>query len=201
MLSIKFSDWQHFQKAFNNRSVVVSAINEPSNGINNYKVKYYQLTQPLNVVKVGDLYQFTYNNVIYNVAYVSNYLFKATSIVDSSKELECIAQVNTLDDLVKDTNFAVILRNEDKESDDGTYTVTFSVASPDDKFLNGTLGKGYEDFKNFYDFHKLALDEINAFDYEEYKKNGFKNERLGEVYIRSDGPVGRVKSLGKLKVK
>lgn len=70
-----------------------------------------------------------------------------------------------------------------------------------DKFLNGTLGKGYEDFKNFYDFHKLALDEINAFDYEEYKKNGFKNERLGEVYIRSDGPVGRVKSLGKLKVK
>jgi hypothetical protein len=137
-ISIKFSDWQYFQKAFNNRSVVVSAINEPSNGINNYKVKYYQLTQPLKVVKVDDLYQFTYNNVIYNVAYVSNYLFKATSIVDSSKELECIAQVNTLDDLVKDTNFAVILRNEDKESDDGTYTVTFSVASPDDKFLNGT---------------------------------------------------------------
>ena len=63
---------------------------------------------------------------------------ESQSFLDSSKELECIAQVNTLDDLVKDTNFAVILRNEDKESDDGTYTVTFSVASSDDKFLNGT---------------------------------------------------------------
>lgn len=69
-ISIQYSNWQYFQKAFNNRSVVVSAINEPSNGINNYTVKYYQLSQPLKVVKVGDLYQFTYNNVIYNVAHL-----------------------------------------------------------------------------------------------------------------------------------
>ena len=69
-----------------------------------------------------------------------------------------------------------------------------------DKFLEGSLGKGYENFRNFYDFHKLALDEINAFDYAEYKKNGFRNEHLGEVYIRSEGPLGRVKTGGKNRI-
>lgn len=69
-----------------------------------------------------------------------------------------------------------------------------------DKFLEGSLGKGYENFRNFYDFHKLALDEINAFDYAEYKKNGYRNEHLGEVYIRSEGPLGRVKTGGKNRI-
>ena len=35
-------------------------------------------------------------------------------------------------------------------------------------------------WKNFYEFHKLAIDELEAFDYEEYKKNGFKMEHLGD---------------------
>ena len=50
-----------------------------------------------------------------------------------------------------------------------------------DAFLEHNLGDGYEDWHNFYEFHKLAYDELEAFDYEEYKKNGFKVKRLGEV--------------------
>ena len=43
-----------------------------------------------------------------------------------------------------------------------------------DVYLNAHLGSGYEWWHNFYEFHKLAIDELEAFDYEEYKKNGFK---------------------------
>ena len=39
---------------------------------------------------------------------------------------------------------------------------------------------GYEWWKNFYEFHKLAIDELEAFNYEEYKKNGFKVNKLGD---------------------
>ena len=48
-------------------------------------------------------------------------------------------------------------------------------------FLNNDLGTGYEWWPNFYEFHKLAIDEMDAFDYEEYKANGFKMKTLGEV--------------------
>jgi ribose 5-phosphate isomerase B len=41
-----------------------------------------------------------------------------------------------------------------------------------DAYLNTELGSGYEWWENFYEFHKLAIDELEAFDYEEYKKNG-----------------------------
>ena len=50
-----------------------------------------------------------------------------------------------------------------------------------DAFLEHSLGDGYENWKNFYEFHKLAIDELEAFDYEEFKKNGFKVKTLGEV--------------------
>jgi len=49
-----------------------------------------------------------------------------------------------------------------------------------DAFLNNNLGSGYEWWENFYEFHKLAYDELEAFDYETYKKNGFKLDILGE---------------------
>ena len=52
-----------------------------------------------------------------------------------------------------------------------------------DAYLNAELGKGYEWKKNFYEYHKLAYDEIENFNYDEYKKNGFHEKRLGEVYI------------------
>jgi ribose 5-phosphate isomerase B len=50
-----------------------------------------------------------------------------------------------------------------------------------DAFLEHNLGGGYEDWKNFYEFHKLAIDELDAFNYEEFKKNGFEVKRIGEV--------------------
>ena len=49
-----------------------------------------------------------------------------------------------------------------------------------DAYLGAELGTGYEWWHNFYEFHKLAIDELNAFDYEEYKKNGFKVKHLGD---------------------
>jgi ribose 5-phosphate isomerase B len=52
-----------------------------------------------------------------------------------------------------------------------------------DAYLNAELGSGYEWWTNFYEFHKLAIDELEAFDYEEYKKNGFKVNKLGDYKI------------------
>ena len=49
-----------------------------------------------------------------------------------------------------------------------------------DAYLGAELGSGYEWWHNFYEFHKLAMDELDAFDYETYKKNGFKVEHLGD---------------------
>ena len=50
-------------------------------------------------------------------------------------------------------------------------------------FLSHNLGDGYEWWHNFYDFHKLAYDELEAFDYEEFKQNGFELKHLGEVEL------------------
>lgn len=49
-----------------------------------------------------------------------------------------------------------------------------------DAYLNADLGSGYEWWHNFYEFHKLAIDELEAFDYETYKAHGFKVEHLGD---------------------
>lgn len=49
-----------------------------------------------------------------------------------------------------------------------------------DAYLTHNLGDTYEWWPNFYEFHKLAVDELNAFDYEEYKANGFKVKHLGD---------------------
>ena len=46
------------------------------------------------------------------------------------------------------------------------------------------MGCGYEWWHNFYEFHKLAIDELDAFDYEEYKKNGFKVKHLGDYPLQ-----------------
>ncbi|MBO5883611.1 MAG: RpiB/LacA/LacB family sugar-phosphate isomerase [Clostridia bacterium] len=51
-------------------------------------------------------------------------------------------------------------------------------------YLNAELGSGYEWWKNFYEFHKLAIDELEAFDYEQYKANGFKMDHLGDFEIK-----------------
>ena len=49
-----------------------------------------------------------------------------------------------------------------------------------DAFLYHKLGDGYEWWPNFYEFHKLAIDELDAFDYEVFKKNNFVVNRLGD---------------------
>ena len=53
-----------------------------------------------------------------------------------------------------------------------------------DAYLNAELGNGYEWQYNFYEFHKLAIDELEAFDYEEYKENGFKVRHLGDFPLK-----------------
>ncbi len=49
-----------------------------------------------------------------------------------------------------------------------------------DVYLYNELGSGYEWWPNFYEFHKLSVDELDAFDYEEFKANGFEVKRLGD---------------------
>jgi len=51
-------------------------------------------------------------------------------------------------------------------------------------YLNASLGSGYEWWHNFYEFHKLAIDELGAFDYETYKKNNFKLKYLGNYPLK-----------------
>jgi len=53
-----------------------------------------------------------------------------------------------------------------------------------DAYLGNELGSGYEWWPNFYEFHKLAIDELEAFDYETYKANGFKMEHLGDFPLK-----------------
>ena len=53
-----------------------------------------------------------------------------------------------------------------------------------DAYLNAELGTGYEWWTNFYEFHKLAVDELDAFDYEEYKANDFKVKHLGDYALK-----------------
>jgi RpiB/LacA/LacB family sugar-phosphate isomerase len=52
-----------------------------------------------------------------------------------------------------------------------------------DAFLENNFGDGYVDWENFYKFHKLAYDELEAFDYDAFKANGFQVKKLGEVAI------------------
>ena len=55
-----------------------------------------------------------------------------------------------------------------------------------DAYLSAELGTGYEWWTNFYEYHKLAVDEIEAFDYNEYKANGFKVHKLGECKLKME---------------
>ena len=55
-----------------------------------------------------------------------------------------------------------------------------------DSYLSNSLGSGWEWWHNFYEFHKLAIDELEAFNYEEYKKNGFKMKHLGDYELTLD---------------
>ena len=51
-------------------------------------------------------------------------------------------------------------------------------------FLKNDLGSGYEWWHNFYEFHKLAIDELDAFNYDEFKSNGFRVKHLGDYDLK-----------------
>ena len=56
----------------------------------------------------------------------------------------------------------------------GFYVAPRTGMAMADAFLEHNLGDGYENWEGFYEYHKLGYDEIEAFDYEVYKANGFK---------------------------
>ena len=49
-----------------------------------------------------------------------------------------------------------------------------------DAYLSHNLGDGYEWWPNFYEFHKVACDELDQFDYETFKANGFEVKKLAD---------------------
>ena len=62
----------------------------------------------------------------------------------------------------------------------GFYVAPRTGMDMADAFLEHKLGDGYEDWEGFYEFHKLAIYELESFDYKTYKKNGFKVKHLGD---------------------
>jgi len=52
-----------------------------------------------------------------------------------------------------------------------------------DAFLEHNLGDGYEHWEGYYEYHKLAYDELEAFDYETFKKNGYKIVDASEIML------------------
>lgn len=48
-------------------------------------------------------------------------------------------------------------------------------------FLSHKVGDGYENWKGFKEYHELAYAELEAFNYEEFRNNGFKVKTLGEA--------------------
>ena len=62
-----------------------------------------------------------------------------------------------------------------------------------DAYLNASLGSEQTWRHNFYEFHKLAIDELEAFDYETYKKNGFKMPHLGDYDLKLEEKPDNIK--------
>jgi ribose 5-phosphate isomerase B len=55
-----------------------------------------------------------------------------------------------------------------------------------DAFLGHKLGDGYEDWPGFYEYHKLGYDELENFDYNEYKANGYRLKNPGIAPLGSE---------------
>ena len=45
-------------------------------------------------------------------------------------------------------------------------------------YLGSEFGEGYEWWPNFFEFHDIAVKELEAFDYEAFKANGFQTETV-----------------------
>lgn len=46
-------------------------------------------------------------------------------------------------------------------------------------YLYNDFGSGWEWWLNFDRFHQTGIDELNSFDYKDYKANSFKTQYLG----------------------
>ena len=67
----------------------------------------------------------------------------------------------------------------------GTFYVTPELGKQcADAFLYNDFGSGWEWWPNFDRFHQIAIDELTAFDYETYKANGFKVNKLGDFPLK-----------------
>jgi len=66
------------------------------------------------------------------------------------------------------------------------YIAPWTAIEIVDAYLSLNIGDGYENWHNFKEFHQLAVDEINEFDYEKFKENDFEVIKLGEVEL---GPL------------
>lgn len=60
-----------------------------------------------------------------------------------------------------------------------------------DAYLYNDFGSGWEWWPDFKRYHQIAIDELNSFDYETYKANGFKMKHIDDcvcgLYDRPEG--------------
>lgn len=52
-----------------------------------------------------------------------------------------------------------------------------------DAFLSTQFGDDHKWWPDFYEYHKIAVDEMDAFDYDEYKANNFQVNKLGDLTL------------------
>ena len=54
------------------------------------------------------------------------------------------------------------------------YTAPRLAMAMADAFLESSLGDGYEEWDGFYDYHLVGYQEVEDFDYDAYRANGFR---------------------------
>ena len=77
----------------------------------------------------------------------------------------------------------------------GTWIGTGMGIDIADAYLYHNLGDGYEWWPNFYEFHKFAYDELDNFDYETFKKNGFTFPEAPDLPLEACEKPDELKSL------
>ena len=68
----------------------------------------------------------------------------------------------------------------------GFYVAPRTGMAMADAFLEHKLGDGYEEWEGFYEYHKLGYDELENFDYEVYKANGFSLPNPGTAPLGAE---------------
>ncbi len=68
----------------------------------------------------------------------------------------------------------------------GFYVAPRTGMAMADAFLEHKLGDGYEEWEGFYEYHKLGYEELENFDYEAYKANGFSLPNPGTAPLGAE---------------